>query len=582
VSESGLYYPGQLIVDNEVLKDGRTIIDVNYSDASAVMPDYQVVRYGGKDMHVFWEEYDIDEVPVLRLTLDEQYIISYIPDTPPDAEAYLSVVCENAAWSDNRQACVKSDKFIFDGQNVLSDELQENGNGENLNKELLDIKGEEIAFTSYIQTYKSGVFLNELKSNGHYLTSAFVVYRADNANIDAEDTKIIEIYDVNNLFIHTPVICNGVVSSGMEEKEGEYELALTEMLNFFTLSVDNYGTHRKSLGYGRNDFFEALSGKTNVALNQIKFPFDVYVDVGNDSKKADGSTVTEGDYLLAAETWLTVGKTEQQFYIPVTMKNGEYNVEFRTIAVNCPKDENGNYVTEHVTQEKANLQETFYVAADSIRMEVKSCLRDFQIESTSDPSAAKQLAEGRQALVLKKGYDFSFVLYTQGEFFSDSAEIVMEPKFFWEDTDGTKRQEVELYRNGKVPAKIEKECYACTTEPLLYSWENHEVILQQFRGNGLVSAEVLCVKKDFPLEEYAKKNTLTGREEFLMNEGYLIVSLDIKVKSNQGVWYTFDSWERTKVAKDAETSGWKYVPGDVIRYDLSKSIIEDYEIGGSE
>ena len=98
----------------------------------------------------------------------------------------------------------------------------------------------------------------------------------------------------------------------------------------------------------------------------------------------------------------------------------------------------------------------------------------------------------------------------------------------------------------------------------------------------MVPADVLCVAKDFPLEEYDKKNTFTGREDFFLREGYLIIHFDIVVQSNGGVLYSFYDWENTELAKDAKQQGWNYVPGDIIRYDLSKSIDEDYEIGGSE
>jgi hypothetical protein len=108
------------------------------------------------------------------------------------------------------------------------------------------------------------------------------------------------------------------------------------------------------------------------------------------------------------------------------------------------------------------------------------------------------------------------------------------------------------------------------------------VILQCFKGSGIVPADVLCVDKDFPLEEYAKINTFTGREEFFLKEGYLMIHFDITVQSNEGVPYIFDNWESTELANDAKKQGWHYVPGDIIRYDLSKSIAEDYEIGGSE
>ena len=38
----------------------------------------------------------------------------------------------------------------------------------------------------------------------------------------------------------------------------------------------------------------------------------------------------------------------------------------------------------------------------------------------------------------------------------------------------------------------------------------------------------------------------------------------------------------TKLAKDMIAMGWNYSIGDVIRYDLSRTMSEDYEVGGIE
>ena len=88
--------------------------------------------------------------------------------------------------------------------------------------------------------------------------------------------------------------------------------------------------------------------------------------------------------------------------------------------------------------------------------------------------------------------------------------------------------------------------------------------------------------KSFSLEEYMSKQTISGREPFFKQNGYLVVNFDIKVKSNDNVWYTFDEWMSTELRRDAIEAGWNYVSGDVIRYELSQAIADDYEVGGIE
>ena len=584
IIESGMYYPDKVTVTNSAMKDATMEVAVNrvLSDAT-IAPSYNVKTYGEKENHVFWEEYDTDGYPIFRITLaQEQYIISDVLDTLPEIEPHLARICGGAAWADKRQARVRSDKYVLAGQSILSDEICNDGNGLGLSEAVLSYFAftENIEETSYLQTYKAGIALDETKPNGCYFTNAEITYIGDTENVGVPDTKTVQIEDINHLRIHTPVACDGRVTDGMDASEENYVLTLKDALNFFTLRIDNTGVHRMSLGYGEKDFYVALSGKSNVAqkdgshLNQVRFPFDVYVDVGNNSKTSDGRCCPENDYFLEAGTWLTLGKKEQQFYVPVTMKNGEYQIRFRTVAVNCFNDETEQY--------HANSNPSCYVAADVMNVEVRSYLRDFGITSVNDPLAAEQLEKGCQALTLKKGYGFSFALLAQGEFYGEDAKILITPRFFWEPEDGAIRQEIKLYRLEGFPGNVSKECYAWEGEPVLLKHENHEMILQRFEGNGMIPEDVLCVAKDFPLEEYAKQTTFTGREDFFLREGYLIVRFDIVVKSNEGVTYVFDKWDSTKTAEDAKQQGWNYVSGDIIRYDLSKSITDDYEIGGSE
>lgn len=620
VLESGMYYPDKVDVTNAALKDGSITVEVDREGNSAVaVPSYSVTKYGDKEEHVFWDDYDADGTPVLYIILEEiQYIISNVPDTLPNIDRHLKIVCENAAWEDNRQASVRSDKYEFGGEIILSDELNTDGNGAGLQEEKLPDEESAVEFTSYLQTYESGIELDEYKPNGAYGTTAVITYVGDEANIGTAATKEVVLSDINAVRIHTPVACEGVAVDGIEDGV----ITLKNALNFFTLRIDNTGTHRMSLGYGTKDFSFALSGKSNVAvkngshLNQVKFPFDVYVDVGNNSLKEDGTYDTTGDYYFAAGTWFTMGMEEQRFYIPVTQKNGSFVVEFRTIAVNCPKSADGNYQLAGMIQEHVNTDKTKYAVTDFMELAVRSYLKDFIITDTNDPTALRELKAGNQALTLKKGYEFSYQVLTQGEFYGENSEIEIVPSYFWVSEDGAKRQEVTLYRMRELPEKTWKECYAWENEPLLKQHENWDVILQRWGGNGGVPSDVLCVVSDtkqgycavckkrcyvtgnagvceicqtplqnmqpFSLEEYVSKQTITGKENFFKRSGYLVIQFEIRVKSEENVWYMFERWHDTKLAKDALAAGWKYVSGDVIRYDLSKSIADDYEVGGME
>ena len=73
-----------------------------------------------------------------------------------------------------------------------------------------------------------------------------------------------------------------------------------------------------------------------------------------------------------------------------------------------------------------------------------------------------------------------------------------------------------------------------------------------------VCQTVLEKQEVFDYHEYTKIQTVDGKEEFLKQTGYLVVSFDIRIKSKLGNWYIFDIWEDTKLAKDALAMNWNY------------------------
>ena len=264
---------------------------------------------------------------------------------------------------------------------------------------------------------------------------------------------------VNPIVIHTPVVCDGILDT---ELSGEMctatdskELTLKEELNFFRLQVSNYGTHKLMLGYGEKDFLYALSGKSNLAqdngtvYNQVQFPFGVFVDVGADSYREDGGYDTTGDYYIEAGTWLTVGEEEVLFYVPVTLQEDTYTVNFRSIGVNCPTNALGQFLIQRGqggnSQQGANTNLSAYVAYDTMQLTIRGCLKDFEIIGTSDEEAQTKLEAGSQMLTLKKGNWFNYRFVSQGSFFRDAARVTITPTYYWIPEHGQTRVETDLY-----------------------------------------------------------------------------------------------------------------------------------------
>lgn len=568
VEKSGLFYPEKVKLSNAALKEQEAVLEVLEGD---ILPECLFTAYGTKEKHVLWENYGVDNVPELTLVLEEQYIISEEPECLPDVESYLRIVCENAAWQDASQPMVRSDRYMLAGKEILPDGLQENGNGGEPDAALLEECRELAAYTKYEQTYLAGLELNPYKENGIYETEITAYYTGADTNINVAQKKEFFSTDVNSLRIHTPVVCVGKVSC--EEKTEEF--ATEGITALFTVETSNTGTHVAKLGYGTRNFRLALSGSSNVAetekgcWNLVRFPFDVMLDVGNDATEFAEVSL---DVRIEQGTWIILGTRSQQFYSTEQLY-GTYEIEFCTIAANCPKDENGNWIIHDNVQEYANTDSSKYVATNRIFLEIKGKPEKFLITGTDSLEAGQLLMQGEQALTLKKGYGFSYTVLTKEGLLEESAGLDCIPSFYWVSGDGQSREQVKLY------------CPAMNLyEKVRLKQGAPENGYQVWMGEFFLPEGTICVSlEDVPgFEAYAAVQTVTGKEGFFKQDGYLVVQFALEGQTAMGEVYSFSKWKDTELAEDALAAGWNYKPGDVVRYNLAESIRDDYEIGGVE
>lgn len=476
IKESGLYYPEELWLENKAIEGGKICIPVEAGKQDLQQPEYMVKAYGGKEHHIRWEEVGADGVPKFELALEEEYIISDMVGKEPEVEDYLRIVCENAAWKDSRSCEARSDFLVFLGETILEDEYLPGGNGAAAATDMLPMEETQIPLTAYEQLYCSGIPLYEAAANGEYPSSAKVVYQGSEKNMGAEEKYSIAIAKVNSIHIHTPVVCRGILETEKTEQKEEKELpviVLREEANFFEFGISNFGLHKQSLGYGMQDFRYALSGNSNIAkdngvlLNQVKFPFDVFLDTGNDSyrKTEDGTEVcVEGDLFIKAGNWITIGENVQKFYLPVSQQEGIFEIEARTIAVNCPEQgkEQVSLLAGNATwQPGANKNEEAYIAYDRISVRVCGLAYGFELLPAEPEKEKKPRESGgvkqTTALILKKGSPAAFRLRTNGSFVSmssDDAYVRIVPTYDWISEDKSIRKPVNLYYTEAVDGKL--------------------------------------------------------------------------------------------------------------------------------
>ncbi len=580
VIDGGIYYPDRIEVENASFAEGSVTIPVEWDgEGSVTKPFYKKTAYGEPAGHLIWSgSIASDGTYERNITLEEeQYIISAIVGEAPDVVSHLKVVTKNAAWADTIQFMVRNDRLQIGDKLILDDTAGEVRGAAYIPVDTDELK-EDIPTLAYTQIYKSGIELEEKAQNGEYPTETTLYYVADKSNVGNGRYEHV-LQRVNEISIHTPVACNGSIEIDGNNKE---QLELKNDLNYFTIFLDNRGLHVEQLGYGERDYTFAYSGKTNLAaekgvlLNQVRFTFDVFLDRSNE---AIHEKEVYSDAFIPSMTWINIGKDKQSFYIPVTQKNGWYDVELRSIAVNCPEQEEEKRLL--LQQKFVNTDKSKYIATDSFKIAVRSYLEDIFIVDTEDSTAKKELDEGKQALVLKKGYGFFYRILSRGEFFNQEAGITVKPSYYWSSLDGTVRKKAYLYVREPEIKQPQRSFRELKSAVIL---EGSDVILQQWDGYFYMPEQIYCVteeNRDIFLK-YAEEQTFTGKEDFFEQEGYLIVSFEIDGKSNQGEEYFFSAWEETAIANDIKEKGWKYCNGDVIRYDLSKGISDDYEAGNLE
>ncbi len=226
---------------------------------------------------------------------------------------------------------------------------------------------------------------------------------------------------------------------------------------------------------------------------------------------------------------------------------------------------------------------------------------DFQVTSSTDRVAAEQIRAGLQAVTLKKGYAFSYTVFTGGARYENAEKIKITPTYYYIFEDGTRERAYLYYytvqngkkqlteaggtsddRNGQKNGVITLS----VGKPEKSEVSGMETVTEWKGKFSLPSVMYAVLARDKEkAEKYLSQETISGQEAFFQKEGYLTVSfqIEVQVKTEEGEkLILYETWEDTKVWKDMLAAGWNAEHGDVVRYDLSKSVADDYEVGGVE
>lgn len=352
---------------------------------------------------------------------------------------------------------VKNDSLAFNGSTIMSGtEVSASGPSPASIPTALQIGSNVL--------YSPGNLIPISKTNkANQPSTGTIAYTLMSGGVGGGADASYPIHGMNTVTVHTPVVIYAGVSDDVEHNQktipavGRSAIILERP---FTVRMPNSGQHQNYLGYGYNNYLKYIGSK------QIRFPFDVYA----------GSLQQQ---YIPKNTWIEVEKAKEafEFYLPVWVDEGFYEVEVRTIAHNAPSGASA--------QNKANLNVQHHIAEDDIPVEVIGRMYDFRVTDIADynwetvfrqsagsvlstgisywagpngidgiPRGIEQrytlpIAPGSHPLyrnvAVKAGYHFNFELKTKGNMFGLQDKIRITPSFYFVEGKNGKRQAVDLY-----------------------------------------------------------------------------------------------------------------------------------------
>ncbi|WP_302476280.1 DUF5704 domain-containing protein [Paenibacillus sp. DCT19] len=393
--------------------------------------------------------------------------ISYTPpkrtgglNSPPDVPDDTALL-KGMAESNTPQSKVNNDLVKFNNTKVMDDvEATKDGPTPTNIPDPTPI-GRDVLYKP------NNMISSSLLNKANTTSSGEIFYDLLPGNVNGGANKTLPIPGINTVTVHTPVVNYAWVSDDQPHNQKTVPDPNSSALILerpFIVRIPTSGQHLDVAsypGYGNRDYAKYFR------IKQVQFPFDVY--------NADRSQ------FIPAETWvdIPVNQLDTQFYLPVWVDEGHYQVKFRNIAENAP--------STFTTQPDANTNLAHHVATDTVPVEVIGRLYDFHVTDISDynwenvfrkqmgSSAASGVSywtgtngidgdprgnlapfvlpirpgshpvQGFRNIAVKTGYHVKFDLKTKGNMFGTTDGVRITPTFDFVSKDGTTRQAVDLY-----------------------------------------------------------------------------------------------------------------------------------------
>lgn len=409
--------------------------------------------------------------PSVVIQKPSKYIVEpvYSNISLPTRTIYESYSTPYENWKSTAESAIgeitcMNDYLSFNGNVYMSSTPQKKSTP---NPKSIPVLGDLVSNNIF---YQAGLLIDYNKDNGIHKSEGEVTYVPSytygSKNKDLEGDYAIN--SINDVTIHTPVICDASIkgSEAFNQMITPDRTRVSLVLDqYFAANISTFGNHLNIPGYGNNNYFKYTYSK------EVKFPFDVYA----------------GSKFVPRNTWYEI-PNETMFYLPSWVNEGNYIVNFRSLALNSEGRVDG--------QVYANTNRSKYVATDSINVQVSGRLYGFSVYDISDyptwqsifrkPNSISlsntlysvglrnrngvlvkdnslytlPIMEGshptNKTLTVGSGYIFRYSMYTIGNMYDTNDAISIKPTFYFVSKDGSKKQEVDVYYTETFNGKSNK------------------------------------------------------------------------------------------------------------------------------
>jgi len=414
--------------------------------------------------------------------------------------------------------------------------------------------------------------------NAEYSIKAKAYYRCESTNGYGSSHTTRTVSDAGKITVHTPVVCYGEVLDVKDRNQSEIPSADVPTIILgreFEAVISNEGEHIDAKGYGTKDY-----GKY-VLYNQVRFPFEVLY--------GEEKPVEAGE-------WITL-EEDKKLVLPVMVQEGEYEIEFRAVAINYDK----NLAEGEGVGQNANLLPEQQIAADKIVIKVIGQIYDFELTEIVKYKAVidleKEIGKCNVSMLPLKweseglpfGSYFKFKIKSVGGYCEES-RVTITPTFWYEKDD--EHTEVDIYyedirKDGQVilkkwttvEHKLEltgEDCQVVDTGKLGNYADEDYGKYQVWSGNYRLPMKSFCVPVNRNLPEYSVDSSS------FLTEGRLLIKFEIRLEDKNGENVLL--YVNSENAKKGYCNRWKKEggkDGEVIYYNIGKSVKDDMKITGT-